>query len=85
MQTSQSKIEWPIHDSMDVAVGAAIDALASAHYAVIPNFLSANMQQALHNELLQQQEKGFFHEAGIGRGIQQARNVDIRGSIICDS
>ena len=50
---------------------AAIDALASAHYAVIPNFLSANMQQALHNELLQQQEMGFFHEAGIGRGIQQ--------------
>jgi SM-20-related protein len=78
MQTSQSKIEWPVRN-MD----AAIDALASAHYAVIPNFLSANMQQALHNELLQRQEDGFFHGAGIGRGTQQARNVDIRGDSIC--
>lgn len=62
---------------------AAIDALASAHYAVIPNFLSANMQQALHNELLQRQENGFFHAAGIGRGTKQARHVDIRGDSIC--
>ena len=60
MQTSQSKIEWPV-----INMDAAIDALASAHYAVIPNFLSANMQQALHNELLQQQEKGFFMRQGL--------------------
>lgn len=66
---------------------AAIDALASTHYAVIPSFLSANMQQALHNELLQRQEDGFFQGAGIGRGIgrgaKQSRHVDIRGDSIC--
>ena len=78
MQTSQFEIEWPANH-----IDAAIDALANAHYAVIPNFLSANMQQALLMELKEYQETGFFHEAGIGRGHKQARNAQIRGDSIC--
>ncbi len=78
MQTSQSEIEWPANH-----IDAAIDALANAHYAVIPNFLSANMQQALLMELKECQETGFFHDAGIGRGSKQARNAQIRGDSMC--
>jgi SM-20-related protein len=61
----------------------ALDSLVERHYAVIPNFLLVNMQQALLQELLQNKNDGFFHEANIGRGQHQARNSQIRGDSIC--
>ena len=61
----------------------ALDSLAERHYAVIPNFLLVNMQQALLEELLQRQRDGFFHAAHIGRGQHQARHSQIRGDSIC--
>ncbi len=41
------------------------------------------MQLALKTELLQQQQAGLFHAAGIGRGVNQAHNSNIRGDSIC--
>lgn len=71
-------MDWPASD-----FGPALDSLADAHYAVIPDFLSANMQHALLNELQALEQQGLFHEAGIGRGVKHERNTSIRGDRIC--
>ena len=80
MQNSQidAQTDWPATD-----FSLALDELAIAHYAVIPDFLSQNMRQALKTELLQQQQAGLFHAAGIGRGQFQQQNSQIRGDSIC--
>jgi SM-20-related protein len=80
MQSSQidAQTDWPATD-----FSRALDDVANAHYAVIPHFLSQNMQQALKAELLQQQDTGSFHAAGIGRGLNHAQNTKIRGDSIC--
>ncbi len=41
------------------------------------------MQKALLRELKDYQEKGFFHQAGIGRGSKHGRNAQIRGDSMC--
>ena len=69
---------WPATD-----FSTALDSLAAAHYAVIPHFLSANMQQGLLQELQDYAAQGRFHAAGIGRGAQQTLNTHIRGDRIC--
>jgi SM-20-related protein len=79
MQCSQ--IDIPNHNA--TALTQALDSLAERHYAVIPNFLLVNMQQALLEELLHKQNDGFFHAANIGRGQHQARHSQIRGDSIC--
>lgn len=73
-----SPIEWPAGD-----FSAAIDALENVKFAVIPDFLSPEMQQALQRELLQREQDGYFHSASIGRGEKQTRNTAIRGDSIC--
>ena len=61
----------------------AFDALATDHYAVIPQFLTSTMREALLAELLQLQAQGLFHEASVGRGVGQTRQAHIRGDSIC--
>lgn len=61
----------------------AFDALASNHYAVIPQFLTSTLREALLAELLQLQAQGLFHEASVGRGLGQTRQAHIRGDSIC--
>lgn len=61
----------------------AFDALATDHYAVIPQFLTLTMREALLAELLQLQAQGLFHQASVGRGVGQTRQAHIRGDSIC--
>lgn len=77
MQCSQ--IDSPFNTTLT----QALDSLATRHYAVIPNFLLVNMQQALLSELLQRQKDGFFHAASVGRGQHQLRLSHIRGDSVC--
>ena len=76
-----SQIDLPSNNA--TVLTQALDSLVERHYAVIPNFLLVNMQQALLQELLQKQNDGFFHAANIGRGQHQARHSQIRGDSIC--
>ena len=64
-------------------INQAFDALATDHYAVIPQFLTSTMREALLAELLQLQAQGLFHEASVGRGVGQTRQAHIRGDSIC--
>lgn len=61
----------------------AFDALESQHYAVIPQFLSLTLREALLAELLQLHAQGAFYEASVGRGVRQTRQAHIRGDSIC--
>lgn len=74
----ESPLEWPASN-----FASAIEALANVNYAVIPDFLSPTMLYALHKELLQRQENGFFHAAEIGRSQNKTRKAHIRGDSIC--
>ena len=76
-----SQIDLPSNNA--TVLTQALDSLVERHYAIIPNFLLVNMQQALLQELLQKQNDGFFHAAHIGRGQHQARHSQIRGDSIC--
>lgn len=61
----------------------ALDALATQDYAVIPQFLTSTIREALLAELLQLQAQGLFHQASVGRGVGQTRQTHIRGDSIC--
>lgn len=59
-----------------------LDALPEPGYVVLPGFLPAALVAALRDELREQDAAGRFHAAGIGRGVAQQVQRQIRGDRI---
>lgn len=56
-----------------------IDALADTGWLAIPNFFPADMVGELRQQAISQWQKGEFHAAGIGRGVELNVNQAVRG------
>ena len=62
----------------------AFDALATDHYAVIPQFLTSTMREALLAELLAVASARFISWCDVGRGaLDKLVQAHIRGDSIC--
>lgn len=69
----------PLYDRYQLVANALLE----QGYAVTPAFFSPELLGALKHELLERDQEGQFHAAGIGRGQHFRQLEDVRGDRIC--